>query len=76
MLDSILLLRRAMKVRYFEDTDTLYVELKDTKPVQTEDLNENVVLELDRDGKVVGLTIEHAKEGAGKLDFSYETVAA
>jgi uncharacterized protein YuzE len=63
-----------MKVRYFEETGTLYVELSD--PARTEQLNENVLLELDKDGKVVGLTIEHAKEAQGKLDFSYETIAA
>ncbi len=65
-----------MKVRYFEDTDTLYIELSDREPAQTEELNENVLIELDKDGKVVGLTIEHAKQAGGKLDFSYETVAA
>ena len=65
-----------MKVRYFEDTDTLYIELSDREPAQTEELNDNVLLELDKDGKVVGLTIEHAKQAHGKLDFSYETVAA
>ena len=65
-----------MKVRYFEDTDTLYLELSDREPAKTEQLNENVLLELDKDGKVVGLTIEHAKQSQGKLDFSYETVAA
>lgn len=65
-----------MKVRYFEDTDTLYLELSDTEPVQTEELNDNVLLELDKNGKVVGLTIEHVKKAQGKLDFSYETVAA
>jgi len=65
-----------MKVRYFEDTDTLYIELKDAEPAQSEELNENVTLELDSHGKVVGLTIEHAKQGEGKLNFSYENVAA
>lgn len=65
-----------MKVRYFEDTDTLYIELSDREPALTEQLNDNVLLELDKDGKVVGLTIEHAKQAHGKLDFSYETVAA
>ncbi|MCX6114016.1 MAG: DUF2283 domain-containing protein [Proteobacteria bacterium] len=65
-----------MKVRYFEDTDTLYIELSDREPAKTEDLNDNVMLELDKDGKVVGLTIEHAKEAKGKLEFSYETIAA
>ncbi len=65
-----------MKVRYFEDTDTLYIELSDREPAQTQELNDNVLLELDKDGTVVGLTIEHAKQAHGKLDFSYETVAA
>ena len=65
-----------MKIKYFEDTDTLYIELKNEKPQQTEELNENVTLELDKEGKVVGLTIEHAKKGEGKIDFSFETVAA
>lgn len=65
-----------MKVRYFEDTDTLYIELTDRKPAHTEQLNDNLLIELDEDGKVVGLTIEHAKQAQGKLDFSYETVAA
>lgn len=65
-----------MKVRYFEDSDTMYIELKNVKPKQTEELNENVMLELDESGKVVGLTIEHAKKGEGRMDFSFETVAA
>jgi uncharacterized protein YuzE len=65
-----------MKVRYFEDTDTLYIELSDKEPARTEELNDNVLLELDENGKVVGLTIEHAKQTQGKFDFSYETVAA
>lgn len=33
-----------MKVRYFEDTDTLYIELRDAEPTQTEELNDNVML--------------------------------
>lgn len=65
-----------MKVRYFEDTDTLYIELTDRVPAKTEQLNEHVLLELDEDGKLVGLTVEHAKQARGKLDFSYETIAA
>jgi uncharacterized protein YuzE len=65
-----------MKVRYFEDTDTMYIELKNEKPSQSEELNEHVTLELANDGNVVGLTIEHAKKGEGKIDFSFETVAA
>ena len=65
-----------MKVKYFADTDTLYVELSDAKVVETRELNENLYIDLDADGRVVSLTIEHARAASGKLDFSYETVAA
>lgn len=65
-----------MKVRYFEDTDTLYIQLSDKDPTQTKEFNDNIMLELDQFGKVVGLTIEHVKEAQGKMDFSYETIAA
>ena len=65
-----------MKVKYFIETDTLYIKLNDREAPETTELNENVLVDMDKDGKVVGLTIEHAMERSGKLDFSYETSAA
>ena len=65
-----------MKFKYFKDTDTLYVGLSDSNVAETKELNENLYVDLDIDGRVVSLTIEHAKATSGKLDFSYETVAA
>ena len=65
-----------MKVKYFVETDTLYIKLNDREVAETTELNENVLVDMDRDGKVVALTIEHAMEHSGKLDFSYETSAA
>ncbi len=65
-----------MKVRYFAETDTLHIQLSDRPAAQTTELNENVLLDLDQDGKVVSLTIEHAAQPSGKMDFSYEATAA
>lgn len=65
-----------MKIKYFEDTDTLYIELSDHEVAETKELNENLYVDLDADGRVVSFTIEHAKATSGKFDFSYETVAA
>jgi len=62
-----------MKVKYFVDTDTLYIKLNDRASAETTELNENVLVDTDQNGKVVGLTIEHAMENSGKLDFSYES---
>jgi uncharacterized protein YuzE len=65
-----------MKVKYFTDTDTLYIKLNDRTPAETTELSEHILIDIDEDGRAVGLTIEHAMEGSGKLDFSYETSAA
>ena len=65
-----------MRVRYFEQTDTLLIELKDAPTVETRDLDENTVVDLDREGNLCMITIEHASERAGIPQFSYEQVAA
>lgn len=65
-----------MKVRYFEQTDTLLIELKDASVAETRDLDENTVLDVDQDGNICAITIEHASKRAGIPQFSYEQVAA
>ena len=61
-----------MKVRYFPDTDTLLLTFNDKAIVETKDLNENVLVELDDKGQVVSMTIEHAKQQTDVRAFSYE----
>jgi uncharacterized protein YuzE len=63
-----------MKVTYFEDTDTLLVYFNDNKIVETKDLNENTIIELDADGKVVSMTIERAKDQTEISSFSFNQV--
>lgn len=63
-----------MKIKYFEDTDTLYIELRPSEVAETRDLDENTLLDLDRDGKICGITIEHARDRAQLPEFSYELV--
>ena len=47
-------------VRYFEDTDTLSVDLATRPASEAEELAEDVIVDFDSDGNVVGFTIEHA----------------
>lgn len=63
-----------MKVTYFDDTDTLLVYYNDHKIVETKDLNENTLLELDENGNIVSMTIEHAKEQTEVSSFSFKQV--
>ena len=67
---------RTMKVRYFADTDTLLIEFRDTPVNETRDLDENTVLDLDAQGNIRSITIEHASKRADAPQFSYEQVAA
>jgi len=64
-----------MKIKYFQDTDTLYIEFKETDVAETRDLDENTLLDLDRDGNIRAITIEHAGKRTGVPDFSFEQVA-
>ena len=61
-----------MKIKYFPDTDTLLVNFSDSKIVDTKDLNENVLVELDEAGQIVSMTIEHTKEQTDVREFTYE----
>jgi len=40
-----------MKVQYFQDTDTLYIEFRPAEIAETRDLDENTLLELDATGQ-------------------------
>lgn len=65
-----------MKIKYFQDTDTLYIELRPAEVMETKDLDENTLLDLDGQGQVCSITIEHASERADIPHFSFEQIAA
>ena len=64
-----------MRIRYFKDTDTLLIEFKEAPVAETRDLDENTLFELDAQGNVCSITVEHASKRAGIPQFSYEQVA-
>jgi len=64
-----------MKIRYFTDTDTLLMEFRDVPVVETRDLDENTILDMDAQGNVCAITIEHASRRAGAPGFTYEQVS-
>jgi uncharacterized protein YuzE len=63
-----------MKVKYFQDTDTLYIEFRAADITETKDLDENTQLDVDAQGNICGLTIEHARRRADLQHFSFEQV--
>ncbi len=65
-----------MKIKYFQDTDTLYIEFRAAEVAETKDLDDNTLLDLDRNGDICAITIEHASERAEIPKFSYEQITA
>jgi uncharacterized protein YuzE len=62
-----------MKLHYYPETDSLYIELKTAPGTQTREIVEGLNVDLDADGDVVGFDIDHA---SSKLDLSrIETIA-
>lgn len=64
-----------MKVTFFSDTDTLYIEFMPGSVAETRDLDENTLLDLDATGRICAITVEHATERTGIPTFCYEQVA-
>lgn len=51
-----------MKIQYFSDTDTLYINLLEVKIANTDMLTENLIVDFDDTEKVVSITIEQASQ--------------
>ena len=50
-----------MQAKYFSDTDTLMLTFSDHDITETYDLNEDVIVEVDKDGHVVSMTVSMPK---------------
>ena len=61
-----------MKINYFEDTDIAFIEFTSQPVVETRELCENIYIDLDKQGNLVSMKIEHAKTSANILDFTFE----
>lgn len=65
-----------MTIKYFQDTDTLYIEFRSAEVSETRDLDEDTQLDIDKDGNICAMTIEHARDRADIPHFSFEQIAA
>jgi uncharacterized protein YuzE len=55
-----------MKLSYFPDTDSLYIDLSARPSAESQEVSEGVVLDYDAEGNLVGIDIDHASK---KLDL-------
>ncbi len=56
-----------MRLHYYPETDSLYVEFKEGPGVETREVTDGLNVDLDAAGQVVGFDIDHASH---RLDLS------
>ena len=56
-----------MKIAYYPDTDSMYIDLSAKSSVENKEVSPGVVLDFDADGNIVGIDIDNANK---KLDLS------
>ena len=61
-----------MKLNYYPETDSLYIDLVDRASVESTEVSEGVVLDYDADGNLVGIDIDNASK---KLDLRELTLS-
>jgi len=62
-----------MKLHYYPETDSLYIELKAVPGVEAREVAEGLIVDLDARGHVVGFDIDGA---SGRFDLTtLETIA-
>lgn len=72
-----------MKLNYYPDTDSLYIDLSEQTSVESREISEGVVLDYDATGNLVGIDIDNASAKVqlndltlSKLPSKVHTVAA
>jgi len=71
-----------MNIEYFPETDSLYIDLADRPGADTIELENGILLDIDKNGRAVGLDIDQAskhlslsKLNLKRLPFEVEQVA-
>jgi uncharacterized protein YuzE len=71
-----------MKLNYYADTDSLYIDLSEQPSAESREISEGVVLDYDSAGNLVGIDIDNASTRVqmntlilSKLPGTVETIA-
>jgi len=51
-----------VKFHYYPETDSLYIDLSDRPSARSEEVADGVVLDFDKDGRLVGIDVDHASK--------------
>ena len=55
-----------MKLNYYPDTDSLYIDLSSKPSKESQEISEGIVIDYDKDGHITGIDIDNARH---KIDL-------
>ncbi|MBN1973007.1 MAG: DUF2283 domain-containing protein [Sedimentisphaerales bacterium] len=72
-----------MKLNYYPDTDSLYIDFAEKPSTESREVSEGIVLDYDADGNLVGIDIDNASKKLelkklilNKLPTDVQTISA
>jgi uncharacterized protein YuzE len=65
-----------MKLSYYKDTDSLYIDLSAKGSVESREITEGIVLDYDEDGNLVGIDIDNASKKVDLKEISLSRIPA
>ena len=62
-----------MKMKYYKETDSLYIDLSEKTSVDSLEIAPGIVADFDAENNIVGLDIDHASKimNLGELEISH-----
>ena len=65
---------RSLKFEYFQETDTLYIDIKESVSVESKEISQGIVLDFDENGQLTGIEIDNAKKVANLSRFETKSL--
>ena len=63
-----------MKITYDSDADAMYIYITEDRDIaKTKEIDENTILDYDKDGNVIGVEILFVKERIPEFEYKVET---
>ena len=65
-----------MKLNYYKDTDSLYIDLSSKTSADSQEVSEGIVIDYDADGNIVGIDIDNASRKVDLREISLHKIPA
>ena len=62
-----------MKIEYSKEVDALYITLKEADVADTDELTEDIIIDYDNGGKIVGIEVLDASQHVDRENISIST---